>query len=563
MPVPTDEVEGELELRDYLSVLRRRRAILVITIAIVVGVATVISLVQTPVYAATAKLRIEPRPGNSAFESGGASEGNPAQFVATEIEVIKGEPVQKAVQKILSSAPAVSVRQVGTTAVVQIVAESSDRERAAAVANAYAKAYIDHRRQQGIDEALAAQTEVQGGIDDLQDQIDVLDGQIAGAEGAAADSFRAQRQSLVQQQALFKDALSRQRVNTALITGGAEIVRSAAVPGSPIKPTPLRNAILALVVGGLLGVGLAFLAEYLDDSIATDDDLERVTGVIPVIGQIPEVSGWKLKDKGRLIAMEEPRSAAAEAYRALRTAVDFIALDHPMGTLSVTSPGPGEGKTTTLANLAITMATAGKRVVIVCCDLRRPRIHEFFGLSNTVGFTSTLLGERPVSAAIQAVPGIPRLRLLASGPLPPNPSELLSSRRAADVFTAIAADADLVLIDSPPVLPVTDALVLFRHVDATLMVFSAGTTTRKEAAAALAKVRQVDGPVIGAVLNGVKAEASFGYGYGYGYGSTYREQEGSPKPTKPTTADAPTNGTTSPPAASNGGHARGRKARKP
>jgi len=186
-----------------------------------------------------------------------------------------------------------------------------------------------------------------------------------------------------------------------------------------------------------------------------------------------------------------------------------------MQTLQVTSPTAGEGKTTTLANLGVTLATAGKRVVIVCCDLRRPRIHEFFGLSNKVGFTSALVGERPVSAALQAVPGMPRLRLLASGPLPPNPSELLSSRRAADMFAALGADADIILIDSPPVLPVTDALVLFRHVDATLMVVSAGSTNRKEVAAAMAKVRQVNAPLIGAVLNGVKAEGGYGYSYRY------------------------------------------------
>ena len=318
---------------------------------------------------------------------------------------------------------------------------------------------------------------------------------------------------------------------------------------------------LALVVGALLGVSLAFLVEYLDDSIETQEELERIIGPVPVLGQIPEVAGWKAKDKSRLVAAEAPRSPPAEAYRALRTAIDFVGLDHPMRTLQVTSSSAGEGKTTTLANLGVTLAPAGKRVVIVCCDLRRPRVHEFFGLSNKVGFTSALVGERPVSAALQAVPGIPRLRLMASGPLPPNPSELLASQRAADVFAALAVEADIVLIDSPPVLPVTDALVLFRHVDATLMIFSAGVTTRKEAAAAVAKVKQVNGPLVGAILNGVKARPA-GYGYGYGYGSTYREQEGSPSPPcPPPPMHRPT--AALPAGRFNGGHGRGRKARRP
>ncbi|MEA2828879.1 MAG: tyrosine-protein kinase [Actinomycetota bacterium] len=541
MTVPADEIDGELELRDYLLVLRRRRAIVVITVALVVGAAVALSFLQTPVYAASAKLRIEPRAGISVFDTTSGQANGSALFIPTEIEVLQGESVQDIVRRELKSAPPVSVRQVGTTAVVLVVAESTDRQQAAKVANAYAAAYIEHRRQQGIDESVVAQREVQSKIQDLQDQIAALDRQIGSTPGAGSESLQAQRESLVQQQALFQDNLNRQQINSNLITGGAEIVRSAKVPGSPIKPTPIRNAILALVVGCLLGVGLAFLAEYLDDSIPTQEALQQVTGTIPVIGLIPEIPGWKTKERSRLVALEAPRSVPAEAYRALRTAIDFIALDHPMRTLQVTSPGQGEGKTTTLANLGITLATAGKRVVIVCCDLRRPRIHDFFGLDNTVGFTSTLLGERPVSAALQNVPGVPRLRLLASGPLPPNPSELLSSKRTADVFAALAADADIVLIDTPPVLPVTDALVLFRHVDATLMVFSADTTTRKEAAAAIAKVRQVDGPVIGAVLNGVKAESGYGYGYSYRYESSHGSaQNGTAVAPAPSTNGGPT-----------------------
>jgi non-specific protein-tyrosine kinase len=510
-----EETENELELRDYLRVLRRHRVIIVLTVGVVVGLALLVSYLQTPVYAGSARMLIQPRPGITPFDVSNGQSANAAQFVATEIEVIKGEPVQEQVRRQIGSAPPISVRPVGTTSVVQVVAESTDPKRAAAVANAYVEAYIANRRQQGIDESLATQKEVQGQIAILQGQIEALDAQIGATEGSVADSLKAQRQAQVQQQALFKQTLDQQQVNMALITGGAEVVRSAAVPSSPIKPTPRRNGVLALVVGSLLGISLAFLVEYLDDSIETQEELERVIGDVPVLGQIPEVAGWKTRDKTQLVAREAPRSPAAEAYRALRTAIDFIGIDHPMRTLQVTSPTAGEGKTTTLANLGVTLATAGKRVVIVCCDLRRPRIHEFFGLSNKVGFTSCLVGERRVSAALQEVPGVPRLRLLASGPIPPNPSELLASQRAADVFAALAADADIVLIDSPPVLPVTDALVLFRHVDATIMVFGAGSTSRKELAAALARVRQINGPLVGAVLNRVKAEPGYGYAYRY------------------------------------------------
>src|SRR5215213_1650129 len=190
-----------------------------------------------------------------------------------------------------------------------------------------------------------------------------------------------------------------------------------------------------------------------------------------------------------------------------------MGLDQPMRTIQVTSANPQEGKTTTLANLAVALARSGSTVAIVCCDLRRPRVHEFFGLNNDVGFTSVLLGKVGLAGAMQEVPDQARLSLLASGPLPPNPSELLSSRRTVEVLGSLQAEYDIVLIDAPPVLPVTDALVLSGRVDATLLVAVAGATTRKEGARAVELLRQVDAPLVGAVLNGVDSEGSYGYAY--------------------------------------------------
>ncbi len=181
----------------------------------------------------------------------------------------------------------------------------------------------------------------------------------------------------------------------------------------------------------------------------------------------------------------------------------------------MTSPNASEGKTTTLANLAVALSQAGQTVAILSCDLRRPRIHEYFGLSNAVGFTSVLLGETPLSAALQRVPNLPRLLLLASGGLPPNPSELLSSRRTAEVFAALREKVNIVLVDSPPVLPVTDAAVLSARVDGTLMVAMAGQTNSKDVVRALETLRNVDTTVVGAVLNGATAESGYGYGAGY------------------------------------------------
>jgi non-specific protein-tyrosine kinase len=251
--------------------------------------------------------------------------------------------------------------------------------------------------------------------------------------------------------------------------------------------------------------------------VKSKDDLERASG-LQTLALIPAVEGWRDRDEARLVSVAEPTSPPAESYRTLRTSIQFLGLERPLRTLQVTSPAAGEGKTTTLANLAVALARAGQQVVVACCDLRRPRVHEFFGLSNGIGFTNVLLGEAPLSAVLQPVEGVERLAVLASGPLPPNPSELLASRRTADVLAALAGGADVVLVDSPPVLPVTDAAVLAGQVDATVLVATVGDTTRREVARAVEVLRQVGAPLVGTVLNGVPTEGGYGYSYdGYGY----------------------------------------------
>lgn len=502
------EEAHELELRDYLRIVRRRKWIIVLSAVIVVGAASVASLLQTPVYQGRAELLLQPRTTESLFDPQTGQRNDPARSLQTEIRVLKSQPVKDAVRRELGRTPDVTVSPVGDTDVIAVKAESTRPGRAASTANAYARAYIDFRRKQAVDDLVAASQEIQGKVVDFQREIDGIDAQ--ATSGAAQ-----RRDNLVQQQALFKLKLDQLQVDAALKTGGAQLVTPAAVPQSPVKPTPLRNAVVALALGALLGVGLAFLSEHLDDSLNSKEDVERVTAEALTLALIPAVPSWKDRKEPMVMASRDPKSPAAEAYRTLRTSIQFIGLDRPMGTIQVTSPSASEGKSTTISNLGVALARAGLRVVIVDCDLRRPRVHEFFDCTNSIGFTSVLLGEVPLAAALQGVEGEERLKLLASGLVPPNPSELLSGRRTVEVLTAVQADADIVLVDCPPVLPVTDAAVLSSRVDATLLVATAGTTTRKELARAYEVLNQVSAPVIGVVLNGVTAEGAYGYGNSY------------------------------------------------
>lgn len=506
-----------MELRDYLAVLRRKKWMILLAALIVGGTALALSLAQSPVYEAKARLLLEPT--QSVFDASGTA--RPVD-VKTEIERLQSAPVQQAVRDKVGTAPKVTAIQVGQTQVMELTTHASEPGRAATIANAYADAYVALRASQAADQLEKASKPLQDKITGLDAEIKPLQDQISAApSGPQRDSISTQLSpqinALLSIQSTFKSTLDKLQVDAALKTGGVEIVAPAVATRKPVQPNPLRNTLLGVGVGLVFGTAFAFLFEHLDDSIKTKEDLTAAAGDLAVLGVIPAVAGWRNRADVRLVARDEPSSPAAEAYRSLRTAIQFVGLDQKLQVLQVTSPNASEGKTTTLANLAVALTQAGRTVLILSCDLRRPRIHQYFGLSNSVGFTSVLLAESPLSAAIQRVPDVPRLIMLASGPLPPNPSELLSSRRAAEVMAALRAQVDIVLVDSPPVLPVTDAAVLSTRVDGTLLIAMAGQTNSKEVTRAMETLRNVDTAVIGTVLNGATAESGYGYGYGYGY----------------------------------------------
>ena len=209
-----------------------------------------------------------------------------------------------------------------------------------------------------------------------------------------------------------------------------------------------------------------------------------------------------------LVTISNPRSPISEAYRSLRTNLEFSSLDRPLKTMVVTSAGPEEGKSTTLANLAVTLAQAEKKVILVDCDLRRPSQHEIFEVGNSLGLTSMVVDEEAFkNPPLQETP-VPNLKLLPSGPLPPNPSELLGSRRMEEIIATLREKADLVLFDAPPIIAVTDAAVLASKVDGVLLVIKAGTTKRDHAQRAKALLEKVNARLVGAVLNNVRMDTS-------------------------------------------------------
>ena len=535
---PSD-VADELDLRHYIEVLKRRRLIVVAAVTVVVAVAMGLTLRQTPQYRASAEVLL--RSSTSEQLLGSGSENNNAtqqrRTVDTEIEYMLSRSVRDAVEEKLGFAPSVSVRPNGDTDVVTVRATNTDADLAAEVATVYAQTYIDVRREELINELLRTQETLQTSIDDLEAELAIVQADLAYYDEALTiEDDPETRQILLEERNRIeeeigpeRDLLQAQLSNARLQlrqyglaqqitqTGGAQLISQARVPASPFAPTPIRNAVVAIVIGLIFGVGLAFLFETLDDRVRSKQDLERVTGW-SVVGLIPLVANWRDAKRARLISLEEPNSPAAEAYRTLRTSVQFLGLERPLQVIQVTSANAADGKSTTMSNLGVALARAGNRVIIVDCDLRRPRLGDFFGVEQDTGLTSVLLGEAKLQDAIVPVAVERRLSILPSGPPPPNPSELLALRRTAEVFDELRKECDIVLVDAPPVLPVTDAVVLAGMVDGVIVVVNATKTRQREIQRASELLAQVNAPVIGSVVNGVDNERGYGYYYGYSYG---------------------------------------------
>lgn len=293
----------------------------------------------------------------------------------------------------------------------------------------------------------------------------------------------------------------------------------------------MRTVMLAAVVGLLIGLGAAFLLEYLDDKIRTQEALERIVDV-PVLAVLPVD-----KPTDNLpIAITHRDHASVEAYRGLRTNVKFLGLDRSIRSLMLTSSMASEGKTTVSTNLAVVLAQAGNRVALVDCDLRRPRIHQVFDLPPAPGFTDLLLGA-DARTVVHHVPieGGHRLSVYTSGAVPSNPSEMLSGKRTQKLISEMANHYDYVIIDSAPVLPVSDAVALSGAVEAVCVVVQAGQASADNVTDTLGRLERVGAPVIGVVLNQVSKVAASSYTYG-GY-SAYAKAETAVLPVRDVPSD--------------------------
>ena len=412
-----------------------------------------------------------------------------------------------------------------SSALIYITASDTDPVRAANIANAFAdeliaespaiqgqQANLQKQIQANLDSTQAEITQTQGQVDELS--------AITYRTAAQDQELEALQVRLVSLRATYAALMPNLNSNSSnLLT----VVEPAVVPTAPSSPRTLLNVFLAAVLGLLAAAGIAFLVEYLDDSIASSDVVEEVTG-LPTLGVVPVMKGDpKRSEIYRLETLLNPRSPASETYRALRTNIEFASVDAPLTTLMVTSALPQEGKTTTAGNLAIVFAQGGSRVLLVDADLRKPGVHTLFGLPNQHGLTTLFRDEAATVTEVAAETELDNLRVVTSGPLPPNPAELLGSKRWLAILERLKAEADLVIVDSPPLQAVTDAALLAAVVDGTLLVIRAKRTRRGAVRQAREALARSGGNILGVAMNRLKKH-EYDQNY-YSYYSASQETE--------------------------------------
>lgn len=514
-----------MELRHYTNILFKWWWLIAAAV-IVAAVSSYLGSLATPkTYQSRTTLMVgtvlqNPNPNQAEIYTGQA-------LAQSYSDLVRREPIMRSVLTTLELPwdwavlqSMVSSRVVPGTQLIEITVLDTDPQRAQVLAQEVATQLIKQSPSGADPEKDAQQQFIRQQIDELQanikranEEVRQLDQTIAQATSARQiQEARARQESLQQQvttwQSTYAQLLSNLQQGS---TNFLQVVEEAQVPSGPVGSGTLLNVMLAATIGLVLAAGAAFVLEYLDDTIKSAEDVQQALS-LTTLGGVARIDGDDYSSK--LVTVTQPRSPTSEAYRMLRTNLQFSEVDRPLQTLMITSANPEEGKSLTAANVAVVLAQAGRRVTLIDADLRRPTQHQIFKLNNARGLTTILLDTNVTLPDVVQNTTIENLKVMPSGPIPPNPSELLGSKRMGYLINALQKQSDVVIFDSPPVLAVADAGVLATRLDGVLLVVDAGHTRRPLARRAREALTAVNAHVLGVMLNRVDAKAK-GYGYYY------------------------------------------------
>jgi Mrp family chromosome partitioning ATPase/capsular polysaccharide biosynthesis protein len=504
----TDEHAPGATLLGYLHVLRRRIWVVVPTVLLVQLAAVFFTLRQSDLYEASAEVLLSRQSLAATLTDtpDPLSSQEPDRFAQTEADLARVPQVAEQVVRAtgigtpeqLLAASSVSPKRDSDLLVFTV--EDGDQERAATLATAYASAFSRYRRELGT----IAYRQARRG---LEDRI------------ATLRAERPRRRRLI---ADLAEKVQELRTLETLQVGNTSVVRSAR-GAAQVRPTPRRNGILGLALGLVLGIGLGFLRDALDTRVRSAEDVAEGLG-LPLLARLPEPPR-RLRDEEELVMFAEPTSSRAEAFRVLRTNVEFANLDRGARTIMVTSALEGEGKSTTVANLAIAFARAGKRVVLVDLDVRRPILDRFFQLGGVPGLTDVVLGYVELEDAIAhisvahgeravkwratgngtaSVEGV--VDVLPCGPLPPDAGEFVATQAITEILKRLRERYELVLVDSPPLLHVGDAMTLAARIDGLLLVSSLRLARRQLLAESRRILETLPAETLGVVVAAAQLE---------------------------------------------------------
>ena len=527
-------------LRDYLHVVRRRKWIILQAVVLVPLAAVLFSLHQQSLYKASAQVLLSSQ-NLAAQLTGTQATGinlQPDRIAATQADVARVPDIAARVLAKVggtgltprSFLEASGVTTAANADVLTFEVTNHDPSLARRLVNAYARQYTVYRRRIDTAAIKSALANVQGRIKGLVRE---------GGRGSSLYTSLVDREQTL-------------ATMEALQTSNATVVQRAS-RAAQVQPRPTRNGILGLALGIVLGVGLAFLWEALDTRVRSAEEIGEKLGGLALLARVPSPSK-KVRTERRLVMLDDPTGEQAETFRMLRTNLDFVSLDRDARTIMVTSAVEQEGKSTTIANLAIAMARAGRRVVLVDLDLRRPYLDRFFGLDGP-GITQVALGHVPLeqalatvaiaepgageaataqaggngsvkvigargngngNAAAKAVKGV--LEVLPSGPIPPDPGEFVNTQALSEILAQLRDRADVVLIDASPALRVGDAMTLSTKVDGVIVVARMKVVRRQMLNELARQLGAMPTPVLGFVVTAAGEEQGYGSGYGYGHG---------------------------------------------
>jgi succinoglycan biosynthesis transport protein ExoP len=508
------EQEQGITIRGFTRILRRRWLLIALCAVVAGAAATAYSYSQPKLYQGTASLLFRDAGlDQTLFGSTYFAAQDPAREAATNTKLVSLGVVSDRTARALGGRVTASqvqsevvVEAAGQSNVVSVTATDGDPKLAALIPNTFAEQYILFRRD-------ADRGKVQDALALVRQQV---------AQLTPAERNTASGRSLL-------DRTEQLKILASLQTGNAELVQRSSVPTAPSSPTPKRDGILGGILGLLLGVGLALVLERLDRRIKDPAELGDIFGR-PILGAIPESRSIGAPEQGFAML----GSADAEPIRMLRANLRYFNVDREIKSVLITSAAPSEGKSTVALHLAAAAASSGGRVALVEADLRRPTLSVRLGLTGSSGLSQVLAGVRDLRSAIHEVQGTAKdggqpLHVLPSGPIPPNPTDLIESDRMRQIIKALERAYDLVVIDTPPTSIVSDAIPLVNEVSGVLVVGRIGRTTRDSASHLHSQLNNLGADVLGVVINSIgrgTRYGGYGYGYGYGYGAEYTARRG-------------------------------------